>query len=354
MSKPVILVADDAEDIRNLFGVLLKKDYEVKFAETGDQTLAQADTEPLPDLILLDIELPDTDGLEVCKQLKANPSLASIPVIMVTARSSPKDQAMGLMAGAVDYITKPLSGPITLLRVRTQLALVNQRRALEDQIREATEELYETRVQLIRRLARAMEYREGGLTQRVLRVSEYVDALSQAIGLKSKVCEVLSQAAALYDVGKMGVPEHILTKSDKLNEREWAEMRKHPEIGAQIIGEHKDPLLEQARVMALTHHERWDGSGYPGKLKGDAIPVPGRIMALVDAFEAMTSTQRHRSAISSMDAAKKVAADSGKQFDPKVVAAFMKVVKQFDEIRANHKDELEGIHDLDFGSPKKK
>ena len=354
MGKPVILVADDAEDIRNLFGVLLKKDYEVKFAETGDQTLAQADTDPLPDLILLDVELPDTDGLQVCKQLKANPSLASIPVIMVTARTTPKDQAMGLMAGAVDYILKPISGPITLLRVRTQLALVNQRRELETQIQERTEELYETRLQLIRRLARAMEYREGGLTQRVLRVSEYVDALSQAIGLKSKVCEVLSQAAALYDVGKMGVPEHILTKSDKLNEREWEEMRKHPEIGAQIIGEHKDPLLEQARVMALTHHERWDGTGYPAKLKGDAIPVPGRIMALVDAFEAMTSTQRHRSAISSVDAAKKITADSGKQFDPKVVAAFMKVVKQFDEIRAKHKDELEGIHDLDFGSPKKK
>jgi len=352
--RPVILVADDAEDIRGLFGVWLKKDYEVKYAASGAQALAQADTEPLPDLILLDIELPDTDGYEVCKQLKANPSLAAIPVIFVTARNDPKDQARGLLGGAVDYITKPLSAPITLLRVRTQLALVNQRRALEDQIRERTEELHETRLQLIRRLARAMEYREGGITQRVLRVSEYVQLLAEALGLKGKVCEVLSQAAPLYDVGKMGVPEHILTKSEALNEREWAEMRKHPEIGAQIIGEHKDPLLEQARIMALTHHERWDGTGYPGKLKGDAIPVPGRIMAVADAFEAMTSTQRHRSPISSMEAAKKISADAGKQFDPKVVAAFMKVAKQFDEVRARHKDELEGIHDLDFGAPAKK
>ena len=352
--RPVILVADDAEDIRSLFGVWLKKDYEVKFAASGTEALAQADTEPLPDLILLDIELPDTDGYEVCKQLKANPSLAAIPVIFVTARNDPKDQARGLMGGAVDYITKPLSAPITLLRVRTQLALVNQRRALEDQIRERTEELYETRLQLIRRLARAMEYREGGITQRVLRVSEYVELLAQSLGLKGKVCEVLSQAAPLYDVGKMGVPEHILTKAEALNEREWAEMRKHPEIGAQIIGKHKDPLLEQARIMALTHHERWDGTGYPAKLKGDAIPVPGRIMAVADAFEAMTATQRHRSPISTMEAAKKISADAGKQFDPKVVAAFMKVAKQFDEVRARHKDELEGIHDLDFGAPPKK
>ncbi|MEK6246499.1 MAG: HD domain-containing phosphohydrolase, partial [Pseudomonadota bacterium] len=281
-------------------------------------------------------------------RLKANPSLAHIPVIFVTTRSDPKDQAKGLLAGAVDYITKPISAPITMLRVRTQLALVDQRRALEDQIQQRTEELHDTRLELIRRLARAMEFREGGLTNRVLRVGQYVELLSQALGLKSRVVEILSQAAPLYDIGKMGVSEHILKKSDALNEKEWEEMRKHPEIGAGIIGEHKDPLLEQARIMALSHHERWDGTGYPKKLQGNAIPVPGRIMAVADAFEAMTSTQRHRSPISAMDAAKKIAAESGKQFDPSVVAAFMNVVKEFDQVRTKYKDELEGIHDLDF------
>ena len=346
--RPVILVADDSEDIRNLLGALLKKDYDVKFAANSDETLAGADTDPLPDLILLDIEMPELDGYEVCARLKANPSLAHIPVIFVTTRSDPKDQARGLLAGAVDYIIKPISGPILLLRVRTQLALADQRRALEEQIAARTEELYETRLELIRRLSRAMEFREGGLTNRVVRVSQYVDVLAQTLGLKSKVVEILSQAAPLYDIGKMGVPEHILTKADALNEKEWAEVRKHPEIGAGIIGEHKDPLLEQARIMALTHHERWDGTGYPKKLKGNAIPVPGRIMALADAFEAMTATQRHRSPISAMDAARKIAGEAGKQFDPAVVAAFMKVVRNFDEIRGNFKDELEGIHDLDF------
>ena len=346
--RPVILVADDSEDIRNLFGVMLKRSYDVKFAVNSDETLAGADTDPLPDLILLDIEMPALNGYEVCTRLKANPSLAHIPVIFVTARSDPKDQAKGLMAGAVDYITKPISAPITLLRVRTQLALVDQRRALEDQIAARTEELHETRLELIQRLARAMELREGGLTNRVLRVGAYVELLSQTLGLKSKVVEILSQAAPLYDIGKMGIPEHILRKSDALNEKEWEEVRKHPEIGAGIIGEHKDPLLEQARVMALTHHERWDGSGYPKKLKGNAIPVPGRIMAVADAFEAMTATQRHRSPISSMEAAKKINGDSGKQFDPAVVAAFMRVVKELDAVRAKFKDELEGIHNLDF------
>lgn len=352
--RPVILVADDSEDIRNLFGILLKKNYDVKFAVNSDETLAAADTDPLPNLILLDVEMPELNGYEVCAKLKANPSLSHIPVIFVTARTDPKDQARGLMAGAVDYITKPISAPITMLRVKTQLALVDQRRALEDQIAARTEELHATRLELIQRLARAMEYREGGLTNRVLRVGEYVGLLAHSLGLKSKVVEILSQAAPLYDIGKMGVAEDILKKSNPLNDKEWEEMRKHPEIGAGIIGEHADPLLEQARVMALTHHERWDGTGYPKKLKGNAIPVPGRIMAVADAFEAMTSTQRHRSPISSVEAAKRIAADSGKQFDPAVVAAFMKVVKYFEEVRTRHKDELAGIHDLDFSPAKKK
>jgi len=352
--RPIVLVADDSEDIRNLFGALLQKDYDVRFAANSDETQAGADTDPLPDLILLDVEMPSLDGYEVCTRLKSNPALAHIPVIFVTARSDPKDQARGLLAGAVDYLVKPISGPITLLRVRNHLALADQRRALEDQIAARTEELHETRLDLIRRLARAMEFREGGLTNRVLRVGEYVALLSEALGLKGKVVEILSQAAPLYDIGKLGVPEHILKKSDKLVEAEWVEMRKHPEIGAGIIGEHKDPLLEQARIMALTHHERWDGTGYPKKLKGSEIPVPGRIMAVADAFEAMTATQRHRSPVSSMEAAKRISADSGKQFDPSVVAAFMKVVKDFDEVRSRYKDELAGIHDLNFAPVKKK
>lgn len=348
--RPVILIADDSEDIRQLFGVMLKKDYDVKFAANSDETLASADTDPLPDLILLDVEMPSISGFEVCKQLKSNPALTDIPIIFVTGRTNPRDQALGLQAGAVDYIVKPISPPITMLRVRTQLALVNQRRALEQQVLARTEELHATRLQLIRRLARAMEYREGGLTNRVLRVGHYVQQLAQALGLKDKVVEILSQAAPLYDIGKLAVPDHVLRKTDKLNASEWTEMRKHPETGASIIGEHKDPLLEQARVMALTHHERWDGTGYPQKLKGDAIPLAGRILAVADAFEAMTATQRHRDPISAVEAARIVVAESGKQFDPKVVAAFLKVAKNFEKVRAHFKDELEGIHDLDFGS----
>jgi len=352
--RPVILVADDSEDIRNLFGVMLKKHYDVKLAANSDETLAAADTEPLPDLILLDVEMPSLNGYEVCARLKANPVLSHIPVIFVTSRSDPKDQARGLMAGAVDYITKPISAPIVMLRVKNHLALVDQRRALEDQVMQRTEELQDTRMELIRRLARAMEIREGGLTNGVVRTCEYVALLTQALGLKSKVVEILSQASPLHDIGKLGVPENVLQKADALNKVEWDLVHKHPEIGAAIIGEHRDPLLEQARVMALTHHERWDGTGYPNKLKGNEIPVPGRIMALVDAYEAMTTTQRYHSPITTQEAAKRIVAESGRQFDPSVVTAFAKVIREFEAVHAKYKDELEGIHNLDFAGARKK
>jgi putative two-component system response regulator len=351
--RPLILVADDDEEIRSLFAAMLKANHDLKFAADGAEALAQADTEPLPDLILLDVQMPDMDGYEVCARLKANPALAPIPVIFVSARSDEQDQAKGLLAGAVDYIIKPISAPLTLLRVRAHLALYDQRRDLEDQVLRRTEELDATRLQLVLRLARAMEFREGGLTNRVLRVSRYVELLAQGLGLKGRTCEVLAQAAPLYDIGKLGVAEHILRKSDRLNDSEWQEMRRHPEIGARIIGEHRDPMLESARVMALTHHERWDGTGYPAKLKGDAIPVQGRIMALADAFEAMTATQRHRSPIAPAEAAARIAAESGKQFDPRIVAAFAKVAPQFEQARRQYRDELEGIHDLDFSAAPK-
>src|SRR5262249_5288827 len=250
--RATILVADDSEDIRNLFGVMLKKNYDVKYATNSEETLTAADTDPLPDLILLDVEMPSMNGYEVCKKLKANPSLAHIPVIFVTGRTDPKDQAQGLLAGAVDYIVKPISAPITMLRVRTQLALVDQRRALEDQVQARTEELHETRLQLIRRLARAMEFREGGLTNRVMRVGEYVELLSQGVGLKGRVVEVLAAAAPLYDIGKMGISEHILRKSDPLNEAEWQEVRRHPQIGSENHGQHNDPPREPAAPMHAT------------------------------------------------------------------------------------------------------
>ena len=255
-----------------------------------------------------------SNGYEMCRALKANPATARIPVIFVSAQDDPKDQAHGLMLGAVDYITKPLSPQLALARIGTHLALSSQTHQLESRVAERTGDLNRTRQLLIELLARALEIREGGsMSNRVVRMAEYVKLLAQALGAQPDVCEVLAQASPLHNIGTLGVPEYVMRKTDPLNPAEWQEMRRHPEFGAAIIGEQSDPLLATARAMALAHHERWDGTGYPKGLKGDAIPVAARILAVADAFEAMTTTQRRRDAIPVEEAARRIVAESGKQ-----------------------------------------
>ena len=338
LDRPLILAVDDDEDILALYGAMLEPRYALRLAGDGEKGLDAALKTPQPDLILLDVEMPGFNGYQVCAKLKANPATQRIPVIFVTARSSPKDEAHGLSLGAVDYIAKPLNNPIVLQRVATHLALSSQTRQLEHLVAERTRELVTGRLQLLQRIARALEYRKGAPTDRVLRIAEYVRALALAGGARNEVCDVYAQASTLYDIGMLAVSESVLRATEKLSEAQWAEMRRHPDIGAAIIGEQADPLLATARAMALTHHERWDGGGYPKGLAAEAIPVPGRIMAVVDAFEAMTSSQPHRAPRSPEEAAREIRTEAGRQFDPAVVAAFDKALPSFLQVRQVLKD----------------
>jgi putative two-component system response regulator len=353
--RHTILAVDDSEDILNLVELTLAKEHTVKTAVDGRTALKAAFERPRPDLILLDVEMGAASGYDVCRAIKATPALADIPVVFLTNRTETRDVVEGFQLGALDYLAKPISPPVLAARVRTYLELISRRREQETVIRERTSQLEQTRLQLIRRLGRAMEYHEtSAVGNRVVRLGHYVRALAQAAGAKPEICDLLMKAAPLHDIGKVGVPANILRKTGRLSIPERDQMRRHPEIGAEIIGEHEDPLLKTARTLALTHHERWDGTGYPLGAAGENIPWAGRLMAIVDAFESMTATQFHRESMRLELAVSEITGAAGKQFDPALVEAFKKALPEFRKIHETYADQLGDLLNLDFvASPPK-
>ena len=257
--------------------------------------------------------------------------------------------------GGVDYILKPINAAVLKTRVQMQLALADQRQALERLVRERTAQLANTRSEIIKRLARAMELHESAAVgNRVLRLGHYARLVAQAAGAKPQIVELMAAAAPLHDIGKLGVPAEILKKRDKLSAPDLERIRRHPQLGAEIIGEHDEPLLKLARQIALTHHECWDGSGYPQGLKGDAIPWPGRAMAVIDAFESMTTTQFYREPRKPDEAAAEIAKGAGSKYDPRVVEAFRKALPEMKQVLAAHSDSLGDMINLDFAKKKGK
>ena len=353
--RPVVLAVDDDTDLLGLLAKVLGAQYQVLTASDPGTALELAGGEPRPDLILLDVDMPGASGFELIRVLKDDGATAHIPVVFLTARTEPQDQTEGFELGAADYITKPINSAVLRARVRIQLALANRNAELERQVAERTAQLESTRAQLIRRLARAMELHESAAVgNRVLRLAQYAKLVSQAAGAEPQICEAMAVASPLHDVGKLGVPAEILRKPEKLSSPDWERVRRHPQIGAEIIGEHDDPLLKLARQISLTHHEDWDGTGYPQGLKGDAIPWPGRVMAVVDSFESLTTTQFHRAPRSIAEAAAEIERGAGKRYDPAVVAAFKKALPEMTKVREAYSDALGDLVNLDFAKPRTK
>jgi len=351
--RPVVLCVDDDPDLLALMSRALGEDYRVLTANNAGDAIAHACGEPRPELILLDIEMPDVSGFEVCQALKAEVQSADIPVVFLTAMAEASSQVEGLALGAVDYIAKPIDTAVLRARVRIHIALANQRHELERLVHERTEQLDRTRTELIRRLSRAMELHESAAVgNRVMRLSNYAKLITQASGARPEVAEMMFRAAPLHDIGKLGVPAEILRKKDKLSAPDWERVKRHPQLGAEIIGEHNDPLLKLARQLAFTHHEHWDGSGYPQGLKGEAIPWGGRVMAIVDGFEAMTSTQFFRDALPVERAEGEILRGAGSRYDPKLVEAFKKALPVMKKVRETYADQLGDLINLDF-APKK-
>jgi len=334
--RQTILVVDDApENIAVLKGVLMNN-YRVKVALNGEKALRIAFSDIPPDLILLDIMMPEMDGYEVCRRLKADPRTKKIPVIFVTAMGETEDETFGFELGAVDYITKPVSSPIVRARVHSQLALYDQKRDLEETVLQRTAELNDTRFEIIRRLGRAAEFKDNETGMHVIRMSHYSRIIAKAIGLDECEADLLLNAAPMHDIGKIGIPDSVLLKPGNLDTDEWALMKQHPEFGANIIGEHESELLKMARIVALTHHEKWNGQGYPKGLAGEEIPLVGRIVAVADVFDALTTERPYKKAWSVDRAVEIIKEESGQHFDPMLVDAFLQSLTEILAIKEQY------------------
>jgi len=349
---PTILIVDDLPENLTVLGELLQPTYRVRAANSGRRALQLAASAPRPDLILLDVMMPDMDGFAVLERLRALPDTRDIPVIFVTAMDGTEEEERGLEQGAVDYITKPLRPSIVLARVRIHLELKRAREWLQDEnaVLEAEVARRMRENQLIQdvsihALAHLAETRDPETGNHIRRTQGYVRLLAEALRghprfadrLDDHVIEALVKSAPLHDIGKVGIPDHILLKPGKLTAQEWTVMKTHAALGAEAIAQavrdadRPVEFLALAKDIARHHHERWDGNGYPDGLAGDAIPLSARLMALADVFDALINRRVYKAAFGFGEARSIIVAERGRQFDPDIVDVFL---ARFDEFTA--------------------
>lgn len=365
--RPLILVIDDAPQILSLMDELLSDHYRVKVSPNGTRGLDIARTQPQPDLILLDIEMPGLDGFEVCQRLKQDPVTQHIPVIFLTAKTDQADENQGFELGAVDYITKPVSLAIVLARIKTHLTLKAAadflrdrndylekevlRRSAEAQ-RRAEEARKANEIMLVA-MASIAETRDNETGNHILRTQSYVRSLAEHLStqpdfadqLDATSIETLFLAAPLHDIGKVGIPDRILMKPGRLTAEEFEIMKTHTTIGHEAIEKAQQrvgihiPVLEVAKEIALYHQEKWDGSGYPEGLSGEAIPLSARLMALADVYDALITRRVYKEAMSHAQAVQIILEGRGKHFDPVLVDAFQAIEREFYAISMKYQDE---------------
>ncbi len=337
-NQQTILIVDDSPENLDVLGGILRDKYKVQAAISGELALKIANAPAKPDMVLLDIMMPEMDGFEVCRQLKANPATHDIPVIFVTAKTEVSDEKLGFSLGAVDYITKPISPPRVMARVHTHLALYDQQRELSRQVRQRTQELANTQQQVINRLGRAAEYKDNETGMHVIRMSYYTQFLAEAAGYSGEWVDLLQQAAPMHDIGKIGIADKILLKPGKLDTEEWTEMQRHVEYGGNIIGDDDSQLLIMAKEIALGHHEKWNGEGYPKGIAGDDIPLSARIVAIADVFDALTSVRPYKEAWPIEKALNLIEEEAGQHFDPKLAPLFRQCLPRVEKIMRQYQD----------------
>ncbi|ACL04595.1 HD domain-containing phosphohydrolase [Desulfatibacillum aliphaticivorans] len=350
--KPRVLAVDDEErNLRLMEAMLLPMGYEFFKAHSGEEALDIVRETP-PDVVLLDIMMPGVNGFEVARRLKANEDTRIIPIIMVTALKEVDDRVKALDAGADDFLTKPVDKLELKARVANSLKIKayndhmrSYQKDLETEIAKRTRELelaYErvkdASLDTIHRLSRAAEYKDEHTGDHIQRMSQYSVAIAKEIGLGQKILESILYAAPMHDIGKIGIPDRILLKPRRLEPEEWEIMKRHTVIGAQILQGSDVGFIKLAEVIAMTHHERWDGAGYPNGLCERQIPLVGRISAVADVFDALTSRRPYKEPISVEDSFAIIAEGRSLRFDPVVVDAFFSAKPEILAIKRKHPD----------------
>mgnify|MGYP006272609409 FL=1 len=324
---PILLVDDDQANLTVLRSILTRAGYAQVHTVQDPRHAVERFREVRPDLVVLDYHMPGLDGLSVLEALRPHRS-DDLPVVILTADERPSLREAALEAGARDFLAKPVRQAEVLARIRnllearalhTRLADENER--LEGLVRDRTRELEMAQLETLARLARVAEFRDDQAGVHVWRVARGAGLLAQELGCDEAWSLLLVRAARLHDVGKIAIPDGILMKAGPLTPEELAVVRTHPVVGHRLLDGGSSPLMRMAARVALTHHERWDGGGYPHGLAGEAIPLEGRIVAAMDAFDVMTHDRRHQSAVAPQEALVELEREAGGQFDPQVVAA---------------------------------
>jgi len=343
LSAKILIVDDDITNVRLLEKILNVANYK-NVTSTQDPTqVLRLFQQYNFDLILLDLDMPKLDGYEVMQELNDFTSNDLPPILVLTAQHMQTYRQRALDVGARDYVTKPFDAYELLSRVRNlldvQMAHIymrEQNKILEQKVQERTQEIKDTRLQVVRRLGIAAEYRDEETGLHIIRMSKMAVVIAKAFGMDDEQCELLLNAAPMHDVGKIGIPDSILLKPGKFEPEEWKIMQTHAQIGADILSGDDSRLMTMAYDIALSHHEKWNGKGYPNKLAGEKIPLVGRITALADVFDALTSERPYKKAWSVDDAVNLIKEESGQHFDPILVECFLGVLSEIVSIKEKY------------------
>jgi putative two-component system response regulator len=330
----ILVIDDETDNVEVLKRILSRAGFTRIESTTDSRDARRLYIRHRPDLILLDLHMPHLDGLGVMAQLAEITEATYLPILILSADVTPEARRDALSRGAKDFLNKPFQPDEILLRIKTlletrllYLQIQSQNQLLEAKVRERTRALEEAQIEIVERLAVAAEFRDDNTGQHTQRVGQMSALLAKQLGLPDPQVSLIRRAAPLHDVGKIGVPDAILLKLGKLTEQEFAVVKTHTVIGARILSGGKFPLLRMAEEIAFSHHERWDGTGY-ASIVGDDIPLAGRIVAVADVFDALTQQRPYKPAWSIRDAIAEIERQRGRQFDPNVVDAFLRVIEE--------------------------